>query len=241
MCSASCAAPHTPPPPFTTPAAPAKLATPYRIAAARCPMTEPIDYAKLDSAIGLNWYELDPNLRSLMDQYLSPQAGGWAEERLQRWGEICGGPIAANAEVIDRNPPQLEQYDAWGNESPRVPYPPSQSATGMVCSTGMTGGVMSLVDRYAPPGVREELMAHLLAPSFDDGWDGAMFMTELRGGSDLATTETTAPRPGGGGARSAARRPKGFPPPGRRRGAPPPPRRGGGRPRPARPRPLPRP
>ena len=42
-------------------------------------------------------------------------------------------------------------------------------------------------------------MAHLLGPSFDDGWDGAMFMTELRGGSDLATTETTArPAPGGG-------------------------------------------
>ncbi len=197
-------------------------------------MSDAIDYAKLDSAIGLNWYELDPNLRSLMDQYLSPQDRGWAEERLQRWGEICGGPIAANAEVIDRNPPRLERYDAWGNESPSVAHHPStidtkryiweegphaleaqgkevpavltsaftyllsQSDTGMVCSTGMTDGVMSLVDRYAPPGVREELMAHLLAPSFDDGWDGAMFMTELRGGSDLATTETTArPAPGG--------------------------------------------
>jgi len=198
-------------------------------------MTDAIDYSKLESAIGLNWYELDPNLSSLMDQYLSPQDRGWAEERLQRWGEICGGPIAANAEVIDRNPPQLVRYDVWGDEAPRIEHHPSaidtkryiweegphaleaqgkevpsvltsaftyllsQSDTGMVCSTGMTDGVMSLVDRYAPPGVREELMAHLLAPSFDDGWDGAMFMTELRGGSDLATTETTArPAPGGG-------------------------------------------
>src|SRR3990170_8590188 len=58
-------------PPFPTSAAPAKLATPYRIAAARCPMTDPIDYSTLQSAIGLNWYQLDPNLRSLMDQYLS--------------------------------------------------------------------------------------------------------------------------------------------------------------------------
>lgn len=191
-------------------------------------MTGPIDYAKLESAIGLNWYEIDPNLRALMAHYLSPQDRGWAEERLMRWGEICGGPIAANAEVIDRSPPQLERYDAWGNEVNRVVHHPdgvesrryvweeglhalrvegkevppvlasaftyllSQSDTGMVCATGMTDGVMDLVDRYAPPGVREDLMAHLMAPSFDDGWDGAMFMTELRGGSDLATTETTA-------------------------------------------------
>ena len=88
-------------------------------------MTDAIDYSKLDSAIGLNWYELDPNLRSLMDRYLPPQDRGWAEERLRRWGEICGGPIAANAEVVDRNPPQLERYDAWGNESPRVAHHPS--------------------------------------------------------------------------------------------------------------------
>jgi alkylation response protein AidB-like acyl-CoA dehydrogenase len=191
-------------------------------------MTGPIDYAELESAVGLNWYEADPNLRALMTRYLSPQDRGWAEERLLRWGEICGGPIAANAEVIDRNPPQLERYDAWGNEVNRVVHHPggvesrryvweegphalraegkevppvllyafnyllSQSDTGMVCATGMTDGVIDLVDRHAPPGIREELMAHLMAPSFDDGWDGAMFMTELRGGSDLSTTETTA-------------------------------------------------
>src|SRR3990172_8889442 len=183
-------------------------------------MTDAIDYSKLESAIGLNWYELDPNLRSLMDQYLSPGDRGWAEERLQRWGEICGGPIAANAEVIDRNPPRLERYDAWGNEAPSITHHPSaidtkryiweegphaleaqgkevpsvltsaftyllsQSDTGMVCSTGMTDGVMSLVDRYAPPGVREELMAHLLAPSFHPRWGGAAVVTRVGGRTD---------------------------------------------------------
>src|SRR3989304_2919578 len=99
--------PPPPPPPFPTSPAPAKLATPYRIATARCPMTEPIDYSKLESAIGLNWYEFDPNLSSLMDQYLSPQDRGWAEERLQRWGEICGGPIAAHPRGIGGNPAPL--------------------------------------------------------------------------------------------------------------------------------------
>jgi acyl-CoA dehydrogenase len=191
-------------------------------------MTRPIDYAKLDSAIGLNWYEADPDLRSLMDRYIPPNERAWAEERLQRWGAICGGPIAANAEVIDRNPPRLERFDQWGNEVNQIVHHPSaieskryiweegphadeaagrdvppvlgsaftyllsQSDTGMVCATGMTGGVISLVDRYAPPGVREELMAHLMAPSYEEGWDGAMFMTEIRGGSDLASSETVA-------------------------------------------------
>jgi len=61
-------------------------------------MTGPVDYEKLESAVGLNWYEVDPNLRALMGRYLSPQDRDWAEERLLRWGEICGGPIAANAE-----------------------------------------------------------------------------------------------------------------------------------------------
>jgi acyl-CoA dehydrogenase len=189
---------------------------------------EPIDYAKLDSAIGLNWYTLDPNLSALMDRYLPAEDRGWAEERLRHWGEVCGGPVAANAEVIDHNPPRLERYDARGNEVNRVVHHPdaieskryvweegphaleaagkevpavltaafnyllSQSDTGIVCATGMTSGVISLVDRFAPAGIREELMAHLMAPSFDDGWDGAMFMTEIRGGSDLANTETTA-------------------------------------------------
>jgi len=188
----------------------------------------PIDYAAFDSAVGLNWYSIDPNLRSLMDRHLPGEERARAEEHLVRWGELCGGPIAARAEVIDRNPPRLERYDPWGNEINHIVHHPdavaskrdiweqgphglrsdgggvspvlgsaftyllSQSDTGMVCATGMTGGVESLVERYAPPGVREQVLPHLRSPSFDGAWDGAMFMTELRGGSDLAASETRA-------------------------------------------------
>ena len=194
---------------------------------------EPIDYAAFDSAIGLNWYETDPNLRSLMDRHIAPQERAWAEEHLVRWGELCGGPIAARAEVVDRNPPRLERYDEWGNEVSRVvhhpdaiankrdvweqgpnglrkaagrPVPPvlgsaftyllSQSDTGLVCATGMTGGVEGLVERYAPPEVRDRVLPRLQSPTFDGSWDGAMFMTEIRGGSDLASSETTATQHG---------------------------------------------
>src|SRR3990172_1658883 len=190
--------------------------------------TGPIDYGAFDSAVGLNWYLIDPNLRALMDRHLERDQRDWGEEQLLRWGELCGGPIAARAEVIDRNPPRLERYDEWGNDVCRVIHHPdavatkrdiwergpnglrasggelptvlgsaftyllSQSDTGMVCATGMTGGVEALVDRYAPAEVRERVLPHLQSPSFDNAWDGAMFMTEIRGGSDLASSETVA-------------------------------------------------
>lgn len=202
------------------------------MATPRTQTQQPIDYSAFESAIGLNWYLIDPNLRSLMDRHLPAENRDWTEEHLLRWGELCGGPIAARAEVIDRNPPRLERYDAWGNEINRIVHHPeavaskrdiweqganalraggravspvlgsaftyllSQSDTGMVCATGMTGGVESLVDRYAPPEVREEVLPRLRSPSFEGSWDGAMFMTELRGGSDLAASETRATQDG---------------------------------------------
>lgn len=191
--------------------------------------TDGIDYAQTESAIGLNWYEIDPNLSQLMDRYLSPADRDWAEGVLRRWGELCGGPIAERAEIIDKNPPRLERYDRWGEEIASIVHHPSaidqkrdiwnegptgvaardgreiptvlgsaftyllsQSDTGMVCSTGMTGGVEALVDRYAPPDLREKILPRLQSPTYDGSWDGAMFMTEIRGGSDLAASETTA-------------------------------------------------
>ncbi|HLM63709.1 MAG TPA: acyl-CoA dehydrogenase family protein [Acidimicrobiales bacterium] len=64
----------------------------------------------------------------------------------------------------------------------------SEADTGMVCSLGMTSGVAGLVDAYAPPDVREELLAGLRAADVDDAVDGSMFLTERDGGSDLGRT-----------------------------------------------------
>jgi hypothetical protein len=193
----------------------------------------PIDYSEFDSAIGLNWYEIDPNLRALMDRHVADDRA-WAEDLLTHWGELCGGPIARRAEVVDRNPPQLKRYDEWGTETCEVVHHPdalankrdiweqgpngkrregkevpavlgsaftyllSQSDTGMVCSTGMTGGVEGFVARYAPPEVQERVLPHIQSLSWDNAWDGAMFMTEIRGGSDLALSDTVATQKDGG-------------------------------------------
>ncbi len=194
---------------------------------------EGIDYSQFESAIGLNWYLIDPNLRAIADRYIGPEDREWAEETLVRWGELCGGPLARRAEVIDRNPPRLERYDAWGNEVCTIVHHPdaieskrdiwnegpqglsarrgkpipsvlgsaftyllSQCDTGMVCATGMTSGVELLVSRWGSPEVKERVLPHLQSPTFEGSWDGAMFMTEIRGGSDLGTSETVARQDG---------------------------------------------
>jgi len=68
----------------------------------------------------------------------------------------------------------------------------SQADTGLVCATGMTSGVVGLVERFASREVRERFLPRLTADRFEDAWDGAMFMTERTGGSDLGTLTTTA-------------------------------------------------
>lgn len=187
-----------------------------------------IDYAEYERAIGLNWYETDPDLQDTIRRYVPSETFSIADERLRDMGALFGGEIAARAEVTDRNPPRLERFDQWGNEVNRVVHHPgalqtkraiyeagrsavsngtvlppvvgsassymlNQSETGMGCAIGMTGGVASLVAAFGSKDVKEHFLPHLRAESYDDYWDGAMFLTERDGGSDLGTaTKTTA-------------------------------------------------
>ncbi len=193
-----------------------------------------VKYEEFESAIGLNWYEIDPNLQQLMRRLLEPEDFEWCEPELRRIGALIGGPIAARAEVTDKNPPQLVKFDRHGERIDEIVHHPdaiatkrdiwesgiagprlrreaarrgrrypeamatalnfmlSQAETGMLCATGMTSGVFALVRRFAAPEVREQLLARLSAERFEDAWDGAMFMTERTGGSDLSTLTTSA-------------------------------------------------
>ena len=67
-------------------------------------------------------------------------------------------------------------------------YLVSQADTGLVCSLGMTAGVASLVEAYAPADVRDRLLPGLRADDPTVGIDGSMFLTERDGGSDLGST-----------------------------------------------------
>ena len=80
-------------------------------------------------AEGLNWYRADPSLRALLKRRLTSEELDWAEPRLDRLGELCGGPITRRADETDRNPPRLERYDRWGHDVSRVVIPESVQAT----------------------------------------------------------------------------------------------------------------
>lgn len=68
----------------------------------------------------------------------------------------------------------------------------SQAETGMLCAVGMTGGAAALIEAWGGPEAKAYLLPHMYSEDFDDYWDGAMFMTERAGGSDVGATETVA-------------------------------------------------
>ncbi len=70
-------------------------------------------------------------------------------------------------------------------------YMLNQAEIGMACALG-TGGdmVKDMVDAFAPPDVRDQLMPRLEAGDFDG--ETAQMLTERTGGSDLAQLETRA-------------------------------------------------
>jgi len=200
------------------------------------PTTETgIDYATLESAIGLDWWETDPNLRQLVERLAHTSDRGFAEKHLSNMGAVMGQRIAARSELTDKNPPRLEKYDAWGNEVNDVVHhqsaidtkrdlwdngflglrwtdearatsaghiPPvvqtgflyllNQCDSGMACGIGMTSSAAGIINRHAPPHIRELFLPHLTAMDFGEAWAGGMFMTEIQGGSDLASSECDA-------------------------------------------------
>ncbi|MCU1380602.1 MAG: acyl-CoA dehydrogenase domain protein [Acidimicrobiales bacterium] len=84
-----------------------------------------IDYAGLDSAVGQNWYDLDPELRARIEADCPPEDLDWAHDTLHDFGALVGGRVARNADVIDANPPQLVRWDRWANEVDEVVHHPA--------------------------------------------------------------------------------------------------------------------
>lgn len=105
------------------------------------------DYAEYDQAIGLDWYQLDPNLSSLLDRHLpDPADRKLAEEHVAQYGELVGKVLAPRAEVTDAHGPILNRYDRWGREIGEILHHPTWTAnkadlvrTGFVGLERLTG------------------------------------------------------------------------------------------------------
>ena len=188
-----------------------------------------IDWSAIDSVVGQNWYQLDPDLQARVRRDCPADDLEWAVATLDSFGGLIGDRVARAADIIDAHPPELVRYDRWANEVGEVAHHPAmldakralweagypsgfapqarergrptpgvvlgaasyllaEADTGMVCSLGMTTGVAGLVDAYAPPDVRDDLIAGLRAADVDHAVDGSMFLTERDGGSDLGRT-----------------------------------------------------
>src|SRR6185437_13153342 len=75
-------------------------------------------------------------------------------------------------------------------------YLVSQAETAVYCGLGMTAGAADIVGRYAPDGVRDEIVARLRSLDPHEAWEGGMFLTERQGGSDVGANTTSAVRDG---------------------------------------------
>jgi acyl-CoA dehydrogenase len=134
------------------------------------------------TVVGCNFYEADLPLKQQLARRLDPGVLEWAEGWLTRWGELCGGPIAARAEVIDRNPPRLEAYDRWGHEANRVVHHPDAIASKRdLCEAGYTGfrwqdEVLGHPDRLAAASMLNTAFTYMLCQS-DTGMACACGMT----------------------------------------------------------------
>ena len=155
----------------------------------------------------------EPHLTRI-GELMGGQVARWAEEtdrnpprleRYDRWGHDVSRVIMPTSfsqsrrAVLDAQQALRDDARRAGMNSSLMVFASNyllnQADIGMGCALGTGGGmVKSLVAAYAPPDVRDHVLA-----KFESGeWEGetAQLLTERTGGSDLGALETTATRNG---------------------------------------------
>ncbi|MFB6164782.1 MAG: acyl-CoA dehydrogenase family protein [Haloarculaceae archaeon] len=193
----------------------------------------PIDYGRFEDGFGVNYWELDPPLRAEAERLYPDGEWAWAEERLDDLGAVTGGPIAENAEEIDRQGHELRTYDEMGEVQNHVEYHPLQhendrlaysrgvvsdafsapegrddpvglqhtltmqtilcmADAGFVCPVSMTSGAAIVLQQFGDGEYEREYLERLTTRDLDEHVEGAMFLTEKQGGSDVGANEVRA-------------------------------------------------
>jgi acyl-CoA dehydrogenase len=195
----------------------------------------PIDYGRFDRGHGdaLDYWTLDPTLRFEARRAYPEDEFEWAEPLLCEFGDVVAGPIAENAEAVDRQGMTLDTYDRDGEVVNRVRYPAELEGTerlvyerfrlthdpfhappgreepvslvhpltmqallsyndaGFVCPASMTVGAALVLEAF-DDGTNTETFRRLTARDYDEHIEGAMFLTEKQGGSDVGANEVRA-------------------------------------------------
>ncbi len=89
--------------------------------------TEPADPARHIShdCAGLNFYDLDRELRSLLGLYLSRADRETLEPHFHRLGALAGGRLDQLARIADKHAPLLNPRDAYGRDEDWIDYHPA--------------------------------------------------------------------------------------------------------------------
>ena len=138
-----------------------------------------IDYAAIDDTVGQNWYLLDPDLQARVRAETPTDDLEWAQAKLTEFGEVIGGRVARNAEIIDANPPRLEPFDKWAHPVDRVVHHPATlDSKAALWSLGYVSGFAAdEAARGRPtPGVVQGATSYLLAQA-DTGMVCSLGMT----------------------------------------------------------------
>jgi alkylation response protein AidB-like acyl-CoA dehydrogenase len=100
-----------------------------------------IDYATFESAIGQNWYDVDPDLQARVRRDCPSEDLDWAEAKLRDFGGLVGQRVAPNSEIVDAHPPELVRYDRWANEvNEIVHHPAALESKRALWASGYVGG-----------------------------------------------------------------------------------------------------
>ncbi len=73
-----------------------------------------------------------------------------------------------------------------------IAYYFAQTELGLFCPICMTDGVARVLEMYGQGRAAKEALAHLTSPKRGELWQGAMFLTEKQGGSDVGANRVVA-------------------------------------------------
>ncbi|MGO3680654.1 acyl-CoA dehydrogenase family protein [Brevibacterium aurantiacum] len=186
----------------------------------------------------MNYVDLDPALNPLIKSYLEPADRKRLAPVLTVLGADAAQRLAPLADVADKNPPTLAQFDREGDRVDEIDYhasyqelqraayeeyglsalshrgmhgwddvPPHlvkyilsyvfvQAEFGLACPVSMTDAAARTLRKFGEGEEIAEAIDRLISADPDQRFTGAMFMTEIHAGTDIAQTSTVAERDG---------------------------------------------